>query len=52
MTEPEVETERRILTSFEEVREGVLEVAACAERSLTIQTPDLEPGLYDDEDSG
>ena len=40
-------TERRILTSFEEVREAAIEVAACAQRSITIMSPDLEPGIYD-----
>ncbi len=43
-------TERRIVTSFEEVREAVFEVASCAQRSLTIMTPDLEPGIYDHEE--
>lgn len=43
-------TERCILTSFEEVREAVVKVAACAQRSITIMTPDLEPGIYDHED--
>ena len=42
--------ERRIVTSFEEVREAAVEVASCAQRSLTIMTPDLEPGIYDHED--
>ena len=42
-----VETERLVLTSFEEVRDGVVKVAACAKRTITILTPDLEPGIYD-----
>lgn len=46
----EIETERNIVTTFEEVRDTVVEVAARAERSLTIQTPDLEPGIYDCEE--
>jgi len=41
------ETERLVLTSFEEVRDGVVRVAACAKRSITILTPDLELGIYD-----
>ena len=43
-------SQRRIVTSFDEVREGVVEIAACAQRSVTIMTPDLEPGLYDHDD--
>jgi hypothetical protein len=40
-------SERRIVTTFEEVRDAAVEVAACATRSITIVTPDLEPGIYD-----
>jgi hypothetical protein len=40
-------SERCVLTSFDEVREAAVEVAACAQRSITIMTPDLEPGIYD-----
>ncbi len=43
------ETERRIVTSFEELRDATVEVASKAERSITILTPDLEPGIYDTE---
>lgn len=50
MTDEAIETERRIVTTFEEVREAAVEIAACAERSITILTPDLEPGIYDHED--
>jgi hypothetical protein len=42
--------ETHILNSFEEVRDASLEVAAMAERSLTIMTPDLESSLYGSED--
>ena len=42
--------ETHILSSFEEVRDASLEVAAMAERSLTIMTPDLESSLYGSED--
>lgn len=49
MSEGLLETERRIVTSAEEVREATVEVASRAERSITILTPDLEPGLYDNE---
>jgi hypothetical protein len=47
MRENSTETERLVLTSFEEVRDGVVKVAACAKRAITILTPDLEPGIYD-----
>ncbi|MDP6436759.1 MAG: hypothetical protein QF790_05120 [Gammaproteobacteria bacterium] len=50
MLEQDIEPERRIVATFEEVRDAVLEVASCAERSITIQTPDLEPGIYDCEE--
>lgn len=43
-------SEPRILTSFEEIRDGVIEVAGRATRSITIMTPDLEPGIYDNEE--
>ncbi len=49
MSEELLETERRIVTSAEEVREATIQVASRAERSITILTPDLEPGLYDNE---
>jgi len=48
MTEDLLETERRIVTTAEEVREATIKVASRAERSITILSPDLEPGLYDD----
>ena len=38
---------RSILTSLDEVRHAVVEVAASARRNLSIYTPDLEPQLYD-----
>ena len=43
-------SERCVLASFEDVREAAVEVAACAQRSITIMTPDLEPGIYDSDD--
>ena len=46
MLDQEIVTERRVLTSFDDVRESVVEVASCAERSITILTPDLEPDIY------
>jgi len=44
------ESERQIVTTFEEVRDGVVEIARRAKRSITILTPDLEPGVYDTEE--
>lgn len=40
---------RWILTSFEDTQAAVIEVAATAQRCLSILTPDLEPGIYDHE---
>ena len=50
MPATEAKTERQILTSFEDVREGAIAIAGCAKRSITILTPDLEPGIYDHEE--
>src|SRR5213079_2168032 len=36
-----------VLTSLAEVRAAVNEIAATAQRRITIYTPDLEPDLYD-----
>jgi hypothetical protein len=44
------ETERHILSTLEEVRRGVIDIASKAARSITIMTPDLEPGIYDNEE--
>jgi len=41
---------RWVLSSFEETREAVGEIAAIAQRSLAIYTRDLEPGIYDHDD--
>ncbi len=49
MSEGLLETERRLVTSHEEVREATIAVASRAERSITILTPDLEPSIYSDE---
>jgi hypothetical protein len=43
----EASSSRSILTTLEEVREAVVEVASTARRNLSIYTPDLEPQLYD-----
>ena len=43
-------SERCVLTSFEDVRKAAVEVAACAQRSITIMTPDLEPDIYGSDD--
>jgi hypothetical protein len=50
MTEELLETKRRIVTSFDEVREATLQVASRAQRAITVLTPDLEPALYEDEE--
>jgi hypothetical protein len=47
MQDTSAETERLVLTSFDEVRDAAVKVASCAKRSITILTPDLEPGIYD-----
>jgi len=49
MQEDVFQTEVQVITSFEEVRDAVVKVAAAATRSLTILTPDFEPGIYDSE---
>ncbi|MBT8422237.1 MAG: hypothetical protein HKN56_02795 [Gammaproteobacteria bacterium] len=49
MTDELLESERRIVTSREEVLATTVQIASRAERTLTILTPDLEPGLYDNE---
>ncbi|HLY52916.1 MAG TPA: hypothetical protein VKQ31_07910, partial [Steroidobacteraceae bacterium] len=36
-----------VLTSLAEVRAAVNEIAATAQRLISIYTPDLEPDLYD-----
>ena len=36
-----------VLTSLAEVRAAVSEIAATAQRLISIYTPDLEPDLYD-----
>lgn len=43
-------TERFILTTRDEVLQGVIDIASQAERSITIKTPDLEPGIYDSDE--
>lgn len=40
---------RRVVSGFEDTLAAALEVAAAAERWISILTPDLEPGLYDNE---
>lgn len=40
---------RWILASREEIRDAAVTVADAAQRSLVILTPDLEPGIYDNE---
>jgi hypothetical protein len=47
---PFSQNKRQVLSSFEDTRAAVTQLAAGAERSLSIYTPDLEPGIYDDEE--
>ena len=41
---------RQVLSTLEEVRAAVVEVARLANRSLSIMTHDLEPAIYDHDD--
>lgn len=47
MQEPGKKSHRWVLTSFEETRKAIAEIAAQATRRLSIYTPDLEMGIYD-----
>jgi len=47
ITDQTGESERQILSGIDDVRAGVLEIAKLAERSITILTPDIEVGTYD-----
>lgn len=44
-----IQGRRWILSSFDENRDAVAEIAAQAKRWISIYTPDLEPGVYDSE---
>jgi hypothetical protein len=41
---------RQVLSSFEEVRAAVVQITGLANRTLSIYTHDLEPGIYDHDD--
>lgn len=45
-----VASERKLLSTMEEVRKAAKEIAAVAKRTISIYTHDLEPGIYDDPD--
>jgi hypothetical protein len=47
MEEARLQGRRWVLSSFEETRSAVTEIAATANRRLSIYTPDLETGIYD-----
>jgi hypothetical protein len=47
MADTSTDSERWILSTRDELRDGVLQIAKRASRSLTILTPDLETGIYD-----
>jgi hypothetical protein len=44
-----IQGRRWVLSSFEETRDAVSEIAAVAKRWISIYTPDLEAGIYDHE---
>jgi hypothetical protein len=44
-----IQGRRWVLSSFEETRDAVSEIAAVAKRWISIYTPDLESGIYDHE---
>ncbi len=44
------QTERRVISTKEEMRRAAIEIAKTANRNLAIFTHDLEPGIYDDLD--
>jgi hypothetical protein len=46
-SQAELKGTRRILSTSEEDRAGVVEITRCAERALAILTPELEPEIYD-----
>ena len=41
---------RQVLSSLDDVRAAVVEVTGIADRTLSIFTHDLEPGIYDHDD--
>jgi len=47
MEEARQQGRRWILSSFDETRSAVAEIAATANRRISIYTPDLEMGIYD-----
>ena len=42
-----IQGRRWVLSSFDETRDAIAEVASLAKRWISIYTPDLEPGTYD-----
>lgn len=45
-----IQGRRWVLSSFEENQKAAVEVASQAKRWLSIYTPDLEPGIYDNDE--
>lgn len=45
-----IQGRRWVLSSMEETRAAVADIAKVAKRSLALFTPDLEPGIYDHDD--
>jgi hypothetical protein len=48
MEEVREKGKRWVISSREEMRQAVVKVAREATRKVSIFTPDLEPGIYDD----
>jgi len=50
MEQPREKGKRWVISTREEMRQAVIDVAREAERKVSIFTHDLEPGIYDDPD--
>ncbi|HZW58752.1 MAG TPA: hypothetical protein VFE85_00545 [Woeseiaceae bacterium] len=50
MEQPRVKGQRWVISSQDEMRRAVIDVAREASRRVSIYTHDLEPGIYDDPD--
>ena len=47
---PKLQSNRRIVSGTDELREAVIDVVSRAERTLAILTPNLEPEIYEHDD--
>jgi hypothetical protein len=50
MEQPRIKGQRWVISTQEEMRRAVIDVAREASRRVSIYTHDLEPGIYDDPD--